>query len=69
MGAVVDMVPDMRSVKETAARFGLPVHFIRQAVADGRIYAVQAGSKKYYVNQASVIAYLNGESATRGQQA
>ena len=53
-------IPDMRSIKDTASRFGLPVHFVRQLVLDGKVYAVQAGKKKFYINQASVIDYLNG---------
>ena len=55
-----EMLPDMRSVKETATRFKLPVHFVRQAVLSGAVVAVQAGRKKYFVNQQSMANYLNG---------
>ena len=37
--------PVMLSIKETADRFKLPVHFIRSLVADRKVYAVQAGSR------------------------
>lgn len=52
--------PVMLSIKETADFFNLPVHFIRSLVADRKIYAVQAGSRKYYVNVSSVSDYLSG---------
>lgn len=55
-----DMIPDMRSIKETAERFRLPVNFVRRLVLDGKVISVQAGRKKYFVNQASVAALLNG---------
>lgn len=55
-----EMIPDMRSIKETAARFKLPVNFVRRLVLDGKVVAVQAGRKKFYVNQESVAALLNG---------
>ena len=55
-----EMLPDMRSIKETAERFRLPVNFVRRLVLDGKVHAVQAGRKKFYVNQASVVALLNG---------
>lgn len=56
-----ELLPDMRSIKETAERFRLPAHFVRHLVLSGAVVSVQAGKKKYFVNQASVIAYLNGE--------
>ncbi len=58
--AAADDIPVMLGIKETAARFGLPVHFIRSLVSGGCVKWVQAGSKKIYVNQGSVIAFLNG---------
>ena len=59
--AIEELIPDMRSIKETAARFRLPVHLIRQLVIEKKVYAIQAGSKKYFVNQQSMINYLNGD--------
>ena len=61
-----DMLPDMRTIRQTAERFRLPVHFVRQAVKNGDVVAVQAGRKCFYVNQASMIAYLNG--GTNGKE-
>lgn len=52
--------PVMLSIKETADRFKLPVHFIRSLVADRKVYAVQAGSRKFYLNADSVTDYLSG---------
>lgn len=52
--------PEMLSIKETAYRFNLPVHFIRQLVTERKVYAVQAGSRKFYVNADSVTDYLSG---------
>lgn len=59
----MEKIPEMKSITETASAFHLPVHFIRRAVLDGKIYAVQAGSRKFYVNQASVREYLTGRSS------
>lgn len=61
MNNTVDLIPDMRGIRETAERFNLPVNFVRSLVREGKVVAVQAGRKKYFVNQASVIRFLNGE--------
>lgn len=53
-------VPTMLSVREAADRFNLPVHFMRQLVAERKVYAVQAGSRKFYINAASINDYLSG---------
>ena len=55
-----ELLPDMRGVKETAARFGMPVHFVRQAALSGAVVSVRAGKKKLYINQKSFCDYLNG---------
>lgn len=57
-----EMLPDMRSINDAAQAVKLPVNFIRRLVLDGKIKAVQAGRKKYYVNMQSLIDYLNGET-------
>lgn len=57
---VKEMIPDMRSIKETAVRFRLPVHLVRKLVLEKKVFAIQAGSKKYFINQQSMINYLNG---------
>ena len=60
--------PVMLSIKETADLFNLPVHFIRSLVADRKIYAVQAGSRKYYINASSVSDYLSGHGWVLNQK-
>ena len=62
----VEMIPDMRGIVETAKRFGLPVHMVRRLVKEGKVKSVQAGSKKFYVNQASLIDYLNCKTDEQG---
>lgn len=62
MDKTICSVPDMRGITQTAERFGLPVHFVRQLVLTGKVISVRAGAKKYYVNQQSMIDYLNGVS-------
>lgn len=54
-------IPRMLSIRETADLFNLPVHFVRSLVAEGKVFSVQAGSRKYYVNSDSVTAFLNGK--------
>lgn len=53
-------IPVMLSIRGAAERFGLPVHFMRQLVADKKVYAIQAGSRKFYINSDSVTDYLAG---------
>ena len=55
-----NQIPVMLGIREAADRFGLPVHFVRELVKSRRVYAVQAGSKKYFINQASLISFLTG---------
>lgn len=59
-GAAEIKIPVMLGIRETAETFGLPVHFIRELVKSGKIIAVQAGSKKIFVNAGSLADYLNG---------
>lgn len=59
-------IPVMLGIKETAETFGLPVHFIRELVKSGKVYAVQAGSKKIFVNAGSMADYLNGAGGGQG---
>ena len=51
-------IPTMLTIRQTAERFKLPVHFIRACVGDGRIVAVCAG-RKFFVNAESVAAFLS----------
>lgn len=54
--------PLVLTIRETAARAGLPVHFVRRMVADGSVHAVRSGNK-FYVSWASVERFLAGEDA------
>ena len=51
-------IPRMRTIKETAELFGLPVHFVRQKVNDGEIVAVRAG-RRFLVNVDKFVEYLD----------
>ena len=54
-------LPEMIGIREAAGRTNLPVHFIRELVRRGDVVAVQAGSKKFFINADSLRRYLNGE--------
>lgn len=54
--------PLVLTIRETAARAGVPVAFVRRIVADGSVHAVRSGNK-YYVSWASVERFLAGEDA------
>ncbi len=56
----VVQIPTMRTIKETAELFKLPVHFVREKVNSGEVVAVRAG-RKYLVNVERFADYLNGE--------
>ena len=51
-------IPHMTSIKKTAEIFGLPVHFVRQKVTSGEIFAVKSGNR-YLVNVEKFAEYLN----------
>lgn len=57
-------VPQMRTIRETAALFGLPVHFVRAKVSSGEVVAVRAG-KKFLVNIDRFAEYLNSATVTQ----
>ena len=54
-------IPRMRTIKETAELFGLPVHFVRQKVNDGEIVAVRAG-RRFLVNVDKLAEYLDSNT-------
>lgn len=54
-------IPRMRSIKETAELFGLPVHFVRQKVNNGEIVAVRAG-RRFLVNVDKLAEYLDSNT-------
>lgn len=53
-----DIVPRMLTVAEAEQKTGIPDKQIRAFIHDGKIKAVQA-KNKYYVNEKSLIDYLN----------
>lgn len=60
-------IPRMETIKNTAALFKLPLHFVRQKVNSGEIVAVRAGNK-YLVNVDKFAEYLNGSTITDGTE-
>ena len=57
-------VPLVLTIRETAARAGIPVAFVRRLVADGKVHSVRSGSR-FYVTWASVEGYLLGAEGAR----
>lgn len=53
-------MPLVYTIREAAARAGIPVAFMRRIVADGTVHAVRSGNR-FYVTWASVERYLLGE--------
>ena len=53
--------PLVLSVKDTAARAGVPVSFVRRLVADKAVHYVTSG-KKIYVSWASIEKHLLGDT-------
>ena len=51
-------IPRMRTIKETAELFSLPLHFVRQKVSSGEVVAVRAG-RRFLVNVDKFAEYLN----------
>lgn len=60
-------IPRMETIKNTAALFNLPVHFVRQKVNSGEIVAVRAGNR-YLVNVDKLAEYLNSSTITDGTE-
>ena len=61
-------IPRMRTIKETAELFGLPVHFVRQKVNDGEIVAVRAG-RRFLVNVDKLAEYLDSNTIPQESEA
>ena len=61
-------IPRMRTIRETAELFGLPVHFVRQKVNDGEIVAVRAG-RRFLVNIDRLCEYLNSNTIPQKSEA
>lgn len=60
-------VPIMLTIPQTAKRLGLPTHFVRACVLDGRAVSVRAGSK-YLVNFDRFIDFLNEGDAQQNAE-
>ena len=52
-------MPEMLTIRETAARAGVAVYAVRRWIKDKTIYAVQSGNK-FYVSWGSVQQFLMG---------
>lgn len=61
------VVPRMRTIKETAEIFNLPVHFVREKVSAGEVVAVRAG-RRFLVNIDRFADYLNSSTVQSAQQ-
>lgn len=56
-------IPLVLSIRETAARAGIPVAFVRRLVAENKVHSVRSGSR-FYVTWSSVEQYLTGPEST-----
>ena len=54
----MNAVPVMKTIEETARYFGLPKHFCRRAVLEGKVVYVRTG-KKYLINIEKFAEWLN----------
>lgn len=52
--------PILRTIRQEAATTGVPEHFLRQLVKQGKVHAVFSGNRAYVIHD-SLVAYLNGE--------
>ena len=65
MNESIVKLPQMRTIDEIAAEFGLAKHFVRQAVLSAKVVHVRAG-KKYLINRERFAEWLNnGEQPTQ----
>lgn len=62
-----ESIPDMRTVRETAKRFGIAEHFARQLALTGTVRATRSG-RKILINQASLAAYFNSSTLNAGEE-
>ena len=61
MNEPTNETPIMRTIRAEAKATGLPEYFVRQLTKQGKVICVYAGTR-CYINHASLVAYLNGES-------
>lgn len=57
-------IPTMKTIKETAKDFNLPVHFVRQLCKEDKICCVKAGNK-FLINQEKFADFLNSPSESK----
>lgn len=63
---LIDLVPEMVTIKTASARTGLSYDFLWKLCKQGRIVHVRSGNK-YYINFGKLIDYLNtGDGQTGG---
>ena len=66
MSEISTVIPVMISIKEAAERFNLPENLIRQLVITKKVFSIQSGKKKYFINLGSLVNYLNtGDGGVR----
>lgn len=59
-------IPVMLGVRDTAANFGIAVHYARQLALTGKVKATRAGNK-ILINQQSVSDYFNSCTLDNGE--
>lgn len=55
---VIDLVPEMVTIKDAAARTGLSYYWLRNLCLQQKIVCIRAGSK-YLINFGKLCEYLN----------
>ena len=58
MDNVVDLVPEMVTIRSASARTGLSYDFLWKLCRQGKIVHIKAGNK-YYINFGKLVDYLN----------
>lgn len=58
------MTPEMKSIVETAERYGITPHYARSLALSGKVKAVRIGRGKILINQQSVDDYFNSARLT-----
>lgn len=61
------MTPEMKSIVETAERYGITPHYARSLALSGKVKAVRIGRGKILINQQSVDDYFNSARLTDEQ--
>lgn len=62
---VIEMIPEMITIKECSARTGVSYDWIRKLCLQNRIVHIRAGNK-YLINFGKFVAYLNEGDGTGG---